>query len=87
LIQAAGPQVAEGLEDVEGGELESRVIDLVGVEILYEVRAKAHAAMHPLRDANRKLTESETRAIVPRVDEILGLSSEARHSSPNSLRL
>jgi hypothetical protein len=38
-----------------------------------ETCARARAALEELKDPNRKLNESETRAIVRRVDEILGL--------------
>jgi len=41
-----------------------------------EACAKARAAIQNLRDPKRKLTESERRAIVLSVDNILGLSSE-----------
>jgi hypothetical protein len=36
---------------------------------------KARTALHDLKDPNRKLNERETRAIVRKVDEILGFSS------------
>jgi len=38
---------------------------------------KARAALPERKDPNRKLTESETRAIVRHVDRIMGLSSES----------
>jgi hypothetical protein len=38
--------------------------------------ASARAAMQPLRDPSRQLTQSETRAIVRNVDKILGLSDD-----------
>jgi hypothetical protein len=41
-----------------------------------EACAKARAALTELKDPHRKLTESETRAIVLQVDKILGLRSE-----------
>ena len=41
-----------------------------------EACAQARAALQGLKDVRRKLTESETRAIVRQVDSILGLSSE-----------
>ena len=41
-----------------------------------DVRAKARAALRELKDPKRKLTESETRAIVRHVDSILGLDFE-----------
>ena len=46
--------------------------------------AQARAALHPLKDPHRKLTESENRAIVLKVDQILGLrpqDPEAPHNS------
>lgn len=45
-----------------------------------EACAKARAVLTELKDPNRKLTESETRAIVMKVDDILGLTAarEAR---------
>jgi hypothetical protein len=44
--------------------------------------ARARAAIQPLHDPKRKLTESETRAIVRKVDNILGLSSEDDEDNP-----
>ena len=41
-----------------------------------DVCARARAALHELKDPKRKLNESETRAIVLKVDDILGLSSD-----------
>ncbi|HWW03370.1 MAG TPA: hypothetical protein VNZ64_26950 [Candidatus Acidoferrum sp.] len=41
-----------------------------------DAAAKAKAAIHELKDPKRKLTDSERRAIVRQVDEILGISSE-----------
>lgn len=41
-----------------------------------EACAKARAALQPLRDPNRKLTDAERRAIVLEVDDILGTSPE-----------
>jgi hypothetical protein len=35
--------------------------------------AKARLAMEPMKDPHRKLTDSETRAVVAKVDEILGI--------------
>lgn len=40
-----------------------------------DVCARAHAAMQPLKDPNRKLSEKETLAVVRRLDEILGFCS------------
>ncbi|HWH69468.1 MAG TPA: phage protein Gp27 family protein [Candidatus Sulfotelmatobacter sp.] len=40
-----------------------------------EACAQARAQLQPLKDPNRKLTEEEHRAIVRKVDEILGLGS------------
>ena len=40
-----------------------------------EACARARAAVQELKDPKRKLSESETRAIVLKVDDILGLSS------------
>ena len=39
-----------------------------------EACAKAWAALHELKDPHRKLTESETRAIVRNVDQLFGLT-------------
>jgi hypothetical protein len=45
--------------------------------------AQARAALNPLKDPKRKLTESERRAIVLQVDDILGLgSSEGEETEP-----
>jgi hypothetical protein len=41
-----------------------------------EACARARAALQELKDPHRKLTDSETRAIVRKVDEILGISSD-----------
>ncbi len=41
-----------------------------------EACARASAVLHEAMDAKRKLSESETRAIVMKVDDILGLRSE-----------
>ena len=38
--------------------------------------AHLRAALHELKDPKRKLNESETRAIVLKVDDILGLRSQ-----------
>jgi hypothetical protein len=45
--------------------------------------AKARAALHELKDPKRKLTDSERRAIVRQVDDILGLSSEDDDDEPD----
>lgn len=41
-----------------------------------EACAKARAALKPLKDPNRKLSDNERRAIVRHVDEILGFAPE-----------
>jgi hypothetical protein len=41
-----------------------------------EACAKARAALHELKDPKRKLSDSERRAIVRHVDDILGISSD-----------
>ena len=41
-----------------------------------ETCAKARAALHELKDPKRKLTDSERRAIVMHVDDILGIRSD-----------
>ncbi len=46
--------------------------------------AQARAALKPLLDAKRKLTQSETRAIVMKVNELMGLVGEADESDHNS---
>jgi len=43
-----------------------------------DVSARARLAMEPMKDPHRKLTESEARAIVEKVDELLGLNIEPR---------
>jgi hypothetical protein len=48
-----------------------------------DVCARARAALHELKDPKRKLNESETRAIVLKVDDILGLrSDDAEEETP-----
>ena len=46
-----------------------------------EACAKARAALQPLRDPKRKLTENENRSLVLLVDNILGLPSQDDPSS------
>ena len=46
------------------------------VQKYHDACAQAPSALQESRDPGRKLNESETRAIVTKVDEILGLSSE-----------
>ncbi|HWV99777.1 MAG TPA: hypothetical protein VNZ64_08815 [Candidatus Acidoferrum sp.] len=47
--------------------------------------AKARAALHELKDPKRKLTDSERRAIVRHVDDILGISSDDIEDDPPEL--
>ncbi len=44
--------------------------------------AKARAALHQLKDPKRKLTDSERRAIVMHVDDILGISHDDDDDEP-----
>ena len=44
--------------------------------------ARARAALQPMKDPKRKLTDSERRAIVLEVDDILGLNHDPAESEP-----
>jgi hypothetical protein len=48
--------------------------------------ARAKAALQPMLDPKRELTESETRAIVRSVDRVLGLASEDDDEEPDAER-
>ncbi len=50
--------------------------ETLALQKYHDVCAQARAALRELKDPKRKLTESETRAIVEQVDQILGLTSE-----------
>jgi hypothetical protein len=52
-----------------------------------EACAKARQALKPLRDPKRKLSESERRALVLRVDELLGIPSGDEVDSPSPVAL
>jgi hypothetical protein len=49
-----------------------------------EACAKARAALYELKDPKRKLTDSERRAIVMHVDDILGISHDDDDDEPES---
>ncbi len=55
--------------------------ETVNLQRYQDACAKAKAALQPMLDPKRKLTESETRAIVRNVDQVLGLNFEADHSA------